>query len=200
MKEMQTELDLARAAARNAASVAGFSREPSPANSAGRNSVNGSFTEWPEEVFDNASVGRSSAANLYDTLRNQNAGGGGAALVESLQAQLKQLEGELVQVQMELGAMERAKANMAAEVNRLSQKVERMDALETDLERLKTAYTETEQKYQTMLTMYGEKVEEAEELRLDLVDVKEVYKIQIQELLQSSSKNMASSTHQQLQP
>ena len=47
MKEMQTELDLARAAARNAASVAGFSREPSPANSAGRNSVNGSFTEWP---------------------------------------------------------------------------------------------------------------------------------------------------------
>ena len=48
--------------------------------------------------------------------------------------------------------------------------------------------------------MYGEKVEEAEELRLDLEDVKEVYKIQIQELLQSSSKNMASSTHQQLQP
>ena len=98
-------------------------------------------------------MGRSSATNLYDTLRNQNAGGGGAALVESLQAQLKQREGELVQVQMELGAMERAKTNMAAEVNRLSQKVERMDALETDLERLKTAYTETEQKYQTMLTV-----------------------------------------------
>ena len=30
--------------------------------------------------------------------------------------------------------------------------------------------------------MYGEKVEEAEELRLDLVDVKELYKSQIQEL------------------
>ena len=98
-------------------------------------------------------MGRSSAANLYDTLRNQNAGGGGAALVESLQAQLKQREGELVQVQMELGAMERSKANMAAEVNRLSQKVERLDVLETDLEQLKTAYTETEQKYQTMLTV-----------------------------------------------
>ena len=35
--------------------------------------------------------------------------------------------------------------------------------------------------------MYGEKVEEAEELRLDLQDVKEMYKIQIQELLQSQS-------------
>ena len=86
-------------------------------------------------------------------MRNQNVGGGGAALVESLQAQLKQREGELVQVQMELGAMERGKANMAAEVNRLSQKVERMDALEGDLERLKKAYAETEQKYQTMLTV-----------------------------------------------
>ena len=73
--------------------------------------------------------------------------------MESLQAQLKQREGELVQVQMELGAMERSKANMAAEVNRLSQKVERLEALETDLERLKTAYAETEQKYQTMLTV-----------------------------------------------
>ena len=35
--------------------------------------------------------------------------------------------------------------------------------------------------------MYGEKVEEAEELRLDLADVKEMYKIQIQELLNSGS-------------
>ena len=49
--------------------------------------------------------------------------------------------------------MERAKANMTAEVNRLSQKVEGMEALQTDLERLKAAYTETEQKYQTMLTV-----------------------------------------------
>ena len=37
--------------------------------------------------------------------------------------------------------------------------------------------------------MYGEKVEEAEELRLDLQDVKEMYKTQIQELLHSSSQS-----------
>ena len=35
--------------------------------------------------------------------------------------------------------------------------------------------------------MYGEKVEEAEELRLDLSDVKEMYKIQIEELLRKST-------------
>ena len=36
--------------------------------------------------------------------------------------------------------------------------------------------------------MYGEKVEEAEELRLDLQDVKEMYKTQIQELLHTGSQ------------
>ena len=36
--------------------------------------------------------------------------------------------------------------------------------------------------------MYGEKVEEAEELRLDLEDVKEMYKTQIEELIQNKAK------------
>ena len=35
--------------------------------------------------------------------------------------------------------------------------------------------------------MYGEKVEEAEELRLDLQDVKEMYKMQIDQLTNSPS-------------
>ena len=42
--------------------------------------------------------------------------------------------------------------------------------------------------------MYGEKVEEAEELRLDLADVKEMYKTQIQELLNSGSSVQAMKT------
>ena len=36
--------------------------------------------------------------------------------------------------------------------------------------------------------MYGEKVEEAEELRLDLGDVKELYRSQIQELTQKNDE------------
>lgn len=41
-----------------------------------------------------------------------------------------------------------------------------------------------------MLQLYGEKVEEAEELKLDLQDVKEMYKAQIDDLLrqQQTSK------------
>ena len=38
---------------------------------------------------------------------------------------------------------------------------------------------ELDQRYNALLQMYGEKVEEAEELRLDLQDIKEMYKTQV---------------------
>ena len=36
-----------------------------------------------------------------------------------------------------------------------------------------------DQRYNALLQMYGEKVEEAEELRLDIQDVKDMYKAQV---------------------
>jgi len=38
---------------------------------------------------------------------------------------------------------------------------------------------ELDQRYNALLQMYGEKVEEAEELRLDLQDIKDMYKTQV---------------------
>ena len=38
---------------------------------------------------------------------------------------------------------------------------------------------EINSRYQALLRMYGEKVEETEELRLDLQDVKDMYKAQV---------------------
>ena len=38
-----------------------------------------------------------------------------------------------------------------------------------------------------MLQMYGEKVEEADELRLDLGDVKDMYKAQVAQILTSQN-------------
>ena len=51
-----------------------------------------------------------------------------------------------------------------------------------ELASLKEEFQKLQKQYQTMLTMYGEKTEEAEELRLDLQDVKEMYKEQIEQL------------------
>ncbi|KAI5607079.1 TATA element modulatory factor isoform X1, partial [Silurus asotus] len=47
------------------------------------------------------------------------------------------------------------------------------------------ACNDLEQRHNTILQMYGEKAEEAEELRLDLEDVKNMYKTQIDELLKN---------------
>lgn len=46
-------------------------------------------------------------------------------------------------------------------------------------------FQDLEQRHNTILQMYGEKAEEAEELRLDLEDVKNMYKTQIDELLKN---------------
>ena len=50
---------------------------------------------------------------------------------------------------------------------------------------LAVQFQDLEQRHNTILQMYGEKAEEAEELRLDLEDVKNMYKTQIDELLQN---------------
>ena len=80
-----------------------------------------------------------------------------------------------------------------------------MDTLTKEMGQLKEEYHILQQKYQTMLTvclgyiyweymtkllqMYGEKVEEAEELKLDLQDVKEMYKMQIDQLTNFSKSD-----------
>ena len=73
--------------------------------------------------------------------------------------------------------------------------------MKEEIDFLKEELKQLQQKYDTMLTvisdksflvqwnisyqMYGEKMEEAEELRLDLQDVKEMYKMQIDQLTNS---------------
>ena len=51
-----------------------------------------------------------------------------------------------------------------------------------ELEKQLTALNELQTRYDALLQMYGEKMEECQELRLDLEDVKEMYKIQVSEL------------------
>lgn len=44
-------------------------------------------------------------------------------------------------------------------------------------------FNELQEQYDAILQMYGEKVEETEELQLDLQDVKDMYRTQIDDLL-----------------
>lgn len=46
-----------------------------------------------------------------------------------------------------------------------------------------TQFTQLQEQYDAVLQMYGEKVEETDELQLDLQDVKDMYRVQIDDLL-----------------
>uniref|UniRef100_A0A3P9KN88 TATA element modulatory factor 1 n=1 Tax=Oryzias latipes TaxID=8090 RepID=A0A3P9KN88_ORYLA len=120
-----------------------------------------------------------SGTNLYEAARLS----GGSSIVENLQSQLKLREGEIAQLQLEIANLERSRAVMAEELVRLTNRNDDMEEMVKDIPKLKIQLKDLEQRHNTILQMYGEKAEEAEELRLDLIDVKNMYKTQIDELL-----------------
>ncbi|XP_040890302.1 TATA element modulatory factor [Toxotes jaculatrix] len=122
-----------------------------------------------------------SGTNLYEAARLS----GGSSIIENLQSQLKLREGEITQLQLEISSLERSRSVMAEELVRLTNQNDEMEEKVKEIPKLKVQLKDLEQRHNTILQMYGEKAEEAEELRLDLEDVKNMYKTQIDELLQN---------------
>lgn len=108
---------------------------------------------------------------------------GAANLLENLQSQLKLREGEIVQLQNDIQQLERTRESMARELVNLSNQNEELQEKVKELPEMIEKYRELDQKNNALLLMYGEKVEEANELRMDLEDVKDMYKTQIDHLL-----------------
>ncbi|XP_048212084.1 TATA element modulatory factor [Perognathus longimembris pacificus] len=124
-------------------------------------------------------VTSASGSNLYDAVRM----GAGSSIIESLQSQLKLREGEITHLQMEIGNLEKTRSIMAEELVKLTNQNDELEEKVKEIPKLRTQLRDLDQRYNTILQMYGEKAEEAEELRLDLEDVKNMYKTQIDELL-----------------
>ncbi|NXY26108.1 TMF1 factor, partial [Atrichornis clamosus] len=120
-----------------------------------------------------------SGSNLYDAIRM----GSGSSIIENLQSQLKLREGEISHLQLEIGNLEKTRSIMAEEMVKLTNQNDELEEKVKEIPKLRTQLKDLDQRYNTILQMYGEKAEEAEELRLDLEDVKNMYKTQIDELL-----------------
>uniref|UniRef100_A0A2R8P8V4 TATA element modulatory factor 1 n=1 Tax=Callithrix jacchus TaxID=9483 RepID=A0A2R8P8V4_CALJA len=118
-------------------------------------------------------------SNLYDAIRM----GAGSSIIENLQSQLKLREGEITHLQLEIGNLEKTRSIMAEELVKLTNQTDELEEKVKEIPKLRTQLRDLDQRYNTILQMYGEKAEEAEELRLDLEDVKNMYKTQIDELL-----------------
>ncbi|CAN8002668.1 unnamed protein product [Ixodes hexagonus] len=116
-------------------------------------------------------------SSVYESLR----GVGGSTLLESLQSQLKMREGEVGHLQGQIGQLERCRESLSQELISLAGKHEQWEQELQELRGVRKLYEDINQKYNTLLQMYGEKVEQAEELRLDLEDVKSMYKAQVPE-------------------
>ncbi|XP_013402837.1 TATA element modulatory factor isoform X2 [Lingula anatina] len=121
--------------------------------------------------------------SLYESLRQS----GAASVLENLQAQLKQKDGEVMHLQDEITQLERTREAMARELVELSTRNEQLEEEVKELPEIRQKFTDLDQRYNALLQMYGEKVEEADELRLDLHDVKDLYKTQIDLLFMNQS-------------
>lgn len=117
--------------------------------------------------------------SLYESLRQS----GATNLLENLQSQLKLREGEIIQLQSDIQQLERTRESMARELVNLTNQNESLEEKIKELPHIQEQLKDINQRYNALLQMYGEKVEEADELRLDLNDVKEMYKMQIDHLL-----------------
>lgn len=153
----------------------------SPTLSIGQESVSSANSAWPgfsDSVFDNNS-GRFPPIPYESIITGSNS----TSIFENLQAQLKQRDGEIQQLQWELSRRNAERDALNSELATLTLKVEDLSASVAEARALNESLNETQTRYDALLQMYGEKVEENQELRLDLEDVKEMYKMQIDQLL-----------------
>jgi predicted RNase H-like nuclease (RuvC/YqgF family) len=142
-----------------------------------------------DEILERSLHSQPLQGSMSLSIRPERSGGVRTTLqpvMENLQAQLKQREGELQSLQSQVMSLEKTRGTIGEELVVLSTKNNELSLTVTRLSEYQTQYQELEQRYAALLQMYGEKEEEAEELRLDLQDVKSMYRQQIQQLLQQS--------------
>ncbi|KAI8512298.1 TATA element modulatory factor 1 [Branchiostoma belcheri] len=151
------------------------SRSHSRSSSVSDTSQNSSFFQPIQG--DTSDTGTS--GSLLDSMRSAST----STLFEGLQSTLKMREGEIAQLQEEIVRLERQRAAMAEELVSLSSQNQDLLTQVEQVPSLTDKNKNLEQRYNAMLQMYGEKAEEADELKMDLEDIKAMYKQQISDLL-----------------
>ncbi|VDN98573.1 unnamed protein product [Rodentolepis nana] len=96
-------------------------------------------------------------------------------------SQLRQREGEVGQLRREIARLNEKHEHLLAELSRQSATVEGgLSSLPLDVD---AGGKSLPQRYEVLLQLYGQKLEENNELRLDLREAKEAYQSQLTDLL-----------------
>ena len=121
--------------------------------------------------------------SLYDSLRHQVSRNNPDNLISIL----KQKDTEIQILKAEINRNENERLNLNAEISKMYLKIEQLEDDNNLVQSLRNDLSELRDKYDALCVMFGEKVEEIDELKLDLQDVFDVntmYKTQINDLLQ----------------
>ncbi|CAG0889933.1 unnamed protein product [Cyprideis torosa] len=109
--------------------------------------------------------------------------------LDSLQTEVKLRTGEVQQLQSDVSQLRRLRDGMNREVTELTRENEQLQAQLEELVLLRDSFRSLEENYNALLQMFGEKVEENEELKMDLQDIKEAYKLQIDQLTSTAQSS-----------
>ncbi|KRZ07036.1 TATA element modulatory factor [Trichinella zimbabwensis] len=105
---------------------------------------------------------------------------------EKLCDKLQLKENELALVKNELRQLQIGRERLAAEVIRLTNSVNELQAKLNANSELNVVHQDLNEKHQALLQMYGEKVEENESLLQELQEVKLMFRLQLEKLLNSN--------------
>lgn len=97
------------------------------------------------------------------------------SVVENLSAQLKLKEGMVIQLRSEIQQLKRSRDSISNQMMDISAELEKCRAINESM-------SDLPEKYEALLQMYGEIAEKNEELKLDLEEARNAYRVQIQDL------------------
>ncbi|KRX59307.1 TATA element modulatory factor [Trichinella sp. T9] len=110
---------------------------------------------------------------------------------EKLCDKLQLKENELALVKNELRQLQVGRERLAAEVIRLTNSCNELQAKLNANNELNVVHQDLNEKHQALLQMYGEKVEENESLLQELQEVKRMFRLQLEKLLNSNDNSSA---------
>lgn len=108
---------------------------------------------------------------------------GGVYDTERLQSALRQKSDEITSLQAQLGGKEHATQALANEIVELTARVEELTAELSDAPQMRKELDELKTRHTALLELHGERDERIQELEADIVDINQMYKEQITELL-----------------
>ncbi|KAG0266596.1 hypothetical protein BG011_001785 [Mortierella polycephala] len=132
--------------------------------------------------------GMSAVSSSVGLMGLGNSSTGPAVAMERLSTMVRQLEGQVAFLSEQVRTANRNKDELSDELVRVTMEVEELQKAASRLPITEQELGLLQERHRAALEMLGERTEEVQELRADILDVKEAYRDQINELLAQLEK------------